>query len=158
MDLSTTYLGLKLPHPLIPGASPLADELDGVKQLEDAGAPMIVLRSLFEEQLVHEQLAAHSGIDAHENAFAEALSYLLPEGSDSAPSHIEHLARVKRRSAFRSSRRSMGHSGSGSSTPASWRARGRTLELNSSSSRRPDASGLDIEDRLLARCARSGLM
>ena len=75
MDLSTTYLGFTLPHPLIPGASPLADEIDGVRRLEDAGAPMIVLRSLFEEQLVHEQFAAHSGIDAHENAFAEALSY-----------------------------------------------------------------------------------
>jgi dihydroorotate dehydrogenase (fumarate) len=98
MDLSTTYLGLKLPHPLIPGASPLADELDDVKRLEDAGAPAIVLRSLFEEQLVHEQLSAHHGIDAHENAFAEALSYFpTTEGFRFGPeSYIEHLARVKR--------------------------------------------------------------
>jgi dihydroorotate dehydrogenase (fumarate) len=98
MDLSTTYLGLKLPHPLIPGASPLADELDGVKELEDAGAAMIVLRSLFEEQLVHEQLAAHSGIDAHENAFAEALSY-FPSADQfrfGPDSYLEHLSRVKR--------------------------------------------------------------
>ena len=97
MDLSTTYLGFKLPHPLIPGASPLTDELSGAKSLEDAGAPMIVLRSLFEEQLVHEQLAAHVGIDAHENAFAEALSYFPPAdrfrfGPDS---YLEHLTRVK---------------------------------------------------------------
>jgi dihydroorotate dehydrogenase (fumarate) len=98
MDLSTTYLGLKLPHPLIPGASPLADELDGVKALEDAGAPMIVLRSLFEEQLVHEQLAAHSGIDAHENTFAEALSYFpSTKAFRFGPgTYLEHLARVKR--------------------------------------------------------------
>ena len=98
MDLSTTYLGLKLPHPLIPGASPLADELDGVKALEDAGAPMIVLRSLFEEQLVHEQLAAQSGIDAHENAFAEALSYFpsVQEFRFGPDSYLEHLMRVKR--------------------------------------------------------------
>jgi dihydroorotate dehydrogenase (fumarate) len=98
MDLSTTYLGLKLPHPLIPGASPLADEMDGVKELEDAGAAMIVLRSLFEEQLVHEQLAAHSGIDAHENAFAEALSY-FPSADQfrfGPDSYLEHLSRVKR--------------------------------------------------------------
>ena len=51
MDLSTTYLGLRLPHPLMPGASPLADSLDTVKRLEDAGAAAIVLRSLFEEQI-----------------------------------------------------------------------------------------------------------
>ena len=98
MDLSTTYLGRKLPHPLIPGASPLADELDGVKRLEDAGAPMIVLRSLFEEQIVHEQDAAHGAIDAHEDTFAEALSYFpSAEGFRFGPdSYLEHLARVKR--------------------------------------------------------------
>ena len=97
MDLTTRYLGFTLPHPLIPGASPLADELDGAKRLEDAGAPMIVLRSLFEEQLVHEELAAQSGIDAHENAFAEALSYFPPtEGFRFGPdSYVEHLARLK---------------------------------------------------------------
>jgi dihydroorotate dehydrogenase (fumarate) len=98
MSLETTYLGFRLPHPLIPGASPLADEIDGVRRLEDAGAPMIILRSLFEEQLVHEQLAAQQGIDAHENAFAEALSYLpSPDAFRFGPgSYLEHLARVKR--------------------------------------------------------------
>jgi dihydroorotate dehydrogenase (fumarate) len=98
VDLSTTYLGLKLPHPLIPGASPLADELDDVKKLEDAGAPLIVLRSLFEEQLLHEQLAAQIGIDAHENAFAEALSYFpsMDKFRFGPDSYLEHLVRVKR--------------------------------------------------------------
>ena len=98
MDLSTSYLGFTLPHPLIPGASPLADDLDTVRRLEDAGAPMIVLRSLFEEQLVHEQLAARDGIDSHEDAFAEAQSYLPPEGKFrfGPESYLEHLARVKR--------------------------------------------------------------
>jgi dihydroorotate dehydrogenase (fumarate) len=97
MDLSTTYLGFRLPHPLIPGASPLADEIDGIRRLEDAGAPMIVLRSLFEEQIIHDQLAAQNGIDAHENAFAEALSYLpSPEGFRFGPGdYVEHVRRVK---------------------------------------------------------------
>ena len=49
IDLSTTYMGLKLAHPLVPSASPLARNLDGIKRLEDAGAPAIVLPSLFEE-------------------------------------------------------------------------------------------------------------
>ena len=56
MDLSTTYLGLKLPHPIMPGASPMVDHLDLVKRLEDAGAAAIVMHSLFEEQITREQL------------------------------------------------------------------------------------------------------
>lgn len=51
MDLSTRWLGLSLPHPFIVGASPLVDDLDKVKQLEDAGAAAFVMHSLFEEQI-----------------------------------------------------------------------------------------------------------
>jgi len=52
MELSTRYLGLTLPHPFVSGASPLAADLDGVRELEDAGAAAIVLPSLFEEDIV----------------------------------------------------------------------------------------------------------
>ena len=41
MDLSTTYLGFTLPHPFMPGASPLVDDLDTVRRLEDAGAAVV---------------------------------------------------------------------------------------------------------------------
>src|SRR6185369_4263597 len=58
MDLATTYLGIRLPHPLIVGAGPLGDDLDRVKQLEDAGAAMLVLRSLYEEEITGEQMDA----------------------------------------------------------------------------------------------------
>ena len=51
MDLRTKYLGIPLPHPLIVGAGPLCDDLDRVRQLEDAGAAMLVLRSLYEEEI-----------------------------------------------------------------------------------------------------------
>ncbi len=57
MDLSTTYLGLKLPHPLMPGASPMVDDIDNVRRLEDAGASAIVMHSVFEEQISREQVA-----------------------------------------------------------------------------------------------------
>jgi dihydroorotate dehydrogenase (fumarate) len=50
MDLSTTYLGLKLRTPLVPSASPLSEEIDKIKQMEAAGAAAVVLHSLFEEQ------------------------------------------------------------------------------------------------------------
>jgi len=49
IDLSTTYLGLKLRTPLVSSASPLTQELDSVRRLEDAGAAAIVFHSLFEE-------------------------------------------------------------------------------------------------------------
>jgi dihydroorotate dehydrogenase (fumarate) len=52
MDLTTRYLGLTLPHPFMPGASPLTEDLDMVAQLEDAGAAAIVMHSLFEEEIL----------------------------------------------------------------------------------------------------------
>jgi dihydroorotate dehydrogenase (fumarate) len=51
VDTSTTYLGLKLAHPFIAGASPMGYHLDTIKRLEDAGCAAIVLHSLFEEQI-----------------------------------------------------------------------------------------------------------
>ena len=42
MNLTTRYLGFELDHPFIPGASPLADHLDSIRRLEDAGAPISV--------------------------------------------------------------------------------------------------------------------
>lgn len=50
MDLTTTYLGLKLRNPIIVGASPFCDETFLAQQLEDAGAAAVVMRSLFAEQ------------------------------------------------------------------------------------------------------------
>lgn len=58
MELKTRYLGLELAHPFMPGASPLADTLDSVRQLEDAGASAIVMRSLFEEEILQERYGA----------------------------------------------------------------------------------------------------
>ena len=78
MELRTRYLGLDLAHPLMPGASPLVDDVDMVRRLEDAGAPAIVMHSLFEEQLVQEELATVRFVEVYENSFAEALSYSAP--------------------------------------------------------------------------------
>ena len=59
VDLRTEYLGLQLPHPLVVGASPLTDDLDMARRLEDAGAAALVMRSLFAEQIVHENVGAY---------------------------------------------------------------------------------------------------
>jgi dihydroorotate dehydrogenase (fumarate) len=57
VDLTTQYLGVNLAHPFVPGASPLADDLEMVQRLEDAGAPAIVMPSLFEEDI--DEYGAH---------------------------------------------------------------------------------------------------
>jgi dihydroorotate dehydrogenase (fumarate) len=97
MDLRTEYLGLKLPHPLVAGAGPLADTLDGVKRLEDAGAAAIVLRSLFEEQITREQLAEYMNLDYPGESFAEAISYFpSPDAFALGPAqYLDHLRRAK---------------------------------------------------------------
>ncbi len=51
MNLSTTYLGLALQHPIVASASPLSHTLGGIQKLADAGASAIVMYSLFEEQM-----------------------------------------------------------------------------------------------------------
>lgn len=94
MDLSTTYLGLRLPHPFMPGASPMVDDLDMVKRLEDAGAAAIVMHSLFEEQITAEQLATISNIEMHEESFAEALSY-FPRLDQYALGPEQYLERIR---------------------------------------------------------------
>ncbi len=97
MDLTTTYLGLELAHPIVPGAGPLADELDSVRRLEDAGAPVIQLRSLFEEQIASEQIATFEATMTPANSFAEALNYMVdPEDFVLGPQeYLAHLERVK---------------------------------------------------------------
>ena len=59
MDLKTNYLGMTLRTPLVVSASPLSEDIDNIKKMEDAGASAIVLHSLFEEQLRHEQYELH---------------------------------------------------------------------------------------------------
>lgn len=97
MDLSVEYLGLKLPHPFMPGASPLVDDLGSVRALEDAGAAAIVMRSLFEEQIVQEQLATYQYTDFHRESFAEAASFFPePEAFRLGPdAYLNQLRKIK---------------------------------------------------------------
>jgi dihydroorotate dehydrogenase (fumarate) len=76
VDLTCTWLGLELASPLVVGASPLCDTTAAARRFVDAGAGAIVLRSLFEEQLVADQLAAHRFFDSHVDTNAEARSFL----------------------------------------------------------------------------------
>ena len=97
MDLTTVYLGLALPHPLMPGASPMANDMDAVRRLEDAGAAALVMPSLFQEQIVDDEVRHHVHLAALEESHAEALSYFPgPSEFETGPEeYLEQIARLK---------------------------------------------------------------
>lgn len=74
MDLSTTYLGLKLRTPLVPSASPLTLENDNIKLMEDAGAAAVVFHSLFEEQTEPGRVAPKFGARGGPDAYLEQIA------------------------------------------------------------------------------------
>ncbi|MEN9974858.1 MAG: hypothetical protein RLZZ282_864 [Verrucomicrobiota bacterium] len=97
MKLSTTYLGLPLKNPVMPGASPMAYKLDTVKRLEDAGAGAIMMHSLFEEQITSQQLAEFAHTEFSADSSSEASSY-FPHMEDYALGpdlYLEQITRIK---------------------------------------------------------------
>lgn len=98
MDTTTTYLGLRLQHPFMAGASPMSAHLDGVRRLEDAGASAIVLHSLFEEQITEAATGRIHGIDRHEDPAVSLRVDMFPPLDDypfEPEDHLEHVRRVK---------------------------------------------------------------
>ena len=98
MDTSTSYLGLRLPHPFIAGASPLGYRLDSVKRLEDAGWAAVVLHSLFEEQITDAFEGRIRHMDPSDRGFAKEIAY-FPHARDYAlgpDGYAEHISRIKR--------------------------------------------------------------
>jgi len=98
MDLTTTYLGLKLRTPLMPSAcGPLSNTLEKIRSLEDAGASAIVMYSLFEEEIQHESQELDHYLTQGSYSYAEALDYFPdPRAFDLGPDHyLEHLRRAK---------------------------------------------------------------
>ncbi len=98
MDLTTNYLGLKLRSPLVVSASPLSENLDNLKRMEDAGASAIVLNSLFEEQLRQDRLELNQNLQQGTESFAESLTY-FPEAEEyhlGPEEYLKHVAAAKK--------------------------------------------------------------
>jgi len=96
MKLATSYLGLALKSPFVIGASPLGDDLDMARRLEDSGASALVMHSLFEEQLTNDA-AVNELTESFEGSNAEALSY-FPESAEYAlgpEEYLNHIASLK---------------------------------------------------------------
>lgn len=97
MDLTTTYLGIKLKNPLVASASPLSRSIDNIRRLEDAGAAAIVLFSLFEEEILHETRELDHYLTYGTESYAEALSY-FPEPQEfylGPEEYLEHIRQAK---------------------------------------------------------------
>ncbi|MFC2135532.1 dihydroorotate dehydrogenase-like protein [Bacteroidota bacterium] len=97
MDLSTSYMGIKLKNPIVPSASPLSESVDSVKVMEDAGAAAVVVYSLFEEQLSHESGELDHYLSQGTESFAEAMSY-FPETTDfklGPDEYLDHISKLK---------------------------------------------------------------
>src|ERR1700758_601890 len=97
IDLSTSYVGLKLSSPLVVSASPLSRDVEGICRLEDAGAAAIVLYSLFEEQLRQEEVDLQYHLSAGTESFAESLTYFPQAGEfhTGPEGYLNHIRKAK---------------------------------------------------------------
>jgi dihydroorotate dehydrogenase (fumarate) len=97
MDLSTTYLGMKLKNPIVASASPLSRSMDSMRRLEDAGTSAIVMHSLFEEQVTNEAESLDFYKSYGTESYAEALTY-FPDTGDYQFAPEEYLELVAKAS------------------------------------------------------------
>lgn len=97
IDLSTTYLGLRLKNPLVASASPLCEDVDNIRRMEDAGAAAVVLHSLFEEQITLESNHLDRYLSQGAESFAESLSYFpaMANYRLGPNEYLEHIRRTK---------------------------------------------------------------
>ncbi len=98
MDLSTTYMGLKLKNPLVASASPLSEKIESVRKLEDMGIAAIVKHSLFEEQLTIEAKNLYHHLTQGTESYAESLSY-FPQSYEfilGPEEYLDHLQKTKK--------------------------------------------------------------
>ncbi len=94
-DLTSDYLGFSLPHPILPSSSPLTGDIDTLHELVAAGAPAVVLPSLFEEQIELQTMAFHFGMEFGAGSNPEATAGYLPELHDYNTGPHEYLRLVR---------------------------------------------------------------
>lgn len=98
MDLSTTYMGMKLKNPIVHSASPLTEDVDNIRRLEDAGTSAIVMHSIFEEQITMEGRQLDHYLEYGTESFGEALSYfpVLESYKNGPEEYLEMVAAAKK--------------------------------------------------------------
>jgi dihydroorotate dehydrogenase (fumarate) len=99
VDLRTRYLGLDLRSPIVASASPLTGTADAARRLEEAGVGAIVLPSLFEEEILHEEIGLDSSLESAAEQSAEALDYFpsIETFAGTGDRYLAALERIKSR-------------------------------------------------------------
>src|SRR4051812_7178797 len=99
VDLRTRYLGFELRSPIVASAAPNNADLDHALRLEDAGVGAIVLPSLFEDEVVHEQFALSTALEDGSGQFAEASGYFpaIERLTDASSRYATAIRRLKER-------------------------------------------------------------
>ena len=102
MDLRTRYLGLELRSPIVASASPINGEPVTAARVERAGAAAIVLPSLFEEEILAEEIGLNHSLEQGTEQFAEALDYFpnVDAFAGAADRYVAGLARIKAQSSI----------------------------------------------------------
>lgn len=96
-DLRTSYLGFELRSPVVASASPLTGDPVSLAQIDEAGAGAVVLPSLFEEEILEEELELTQALEQGSGHFAEALDYFpaIPHVQSAVDRYVELLGRAK---------------------------------------------------------------
>ena len=98
IDISTTYLGLKLKNPIVASSSPLVEKVETAKQLEEAGAAAVIAPSLFEEQVIRTSQELDFYLAKDRDGFAEAITFYPDVGrySIGPEAYIERIRGLKK--------------------------------------------------------------
>ncbi len=94
-ELSTSYLGLELPSPIVVAASSISSMIDRVQLAERSGAGALVIRSLFEEQVQLDAMRMEEELSVGADYFAEALSYFPKLEHGGADEHLMWVEKTR---------------------------------------------------------------
>ncbi|GEJ59074.1 dihydroorotate dehydrogenase-like protein [Anaeromyxobacter diazotrophicus] len=95
-DLTTSYLGLSLPSPLLLASSSLSNRVENFQLAEESGAGAVVLRSLFEEQLEAAESALQEALSLGEGLGAESTRSFFPSQRIGPVEYLQLVSRAKR--------------------------------------------------------------
>ncbi len=94
-DLTTSYLGLSLPSPVVLASSSLSNRIENFEAAEQAGAGAVVLRSLFEAQIEAADSALQDALAYGAESTAEARSF-FPHQRVGPVEYLQLVSRAKR--------------------------------------------------------------
>jgi dihydroorotate dehydrogenase (fumarate) len=98
VDLTTRYLGMELKNPLVVSSCSLTGDLNTLRRLEEAGAAAVVLPSLFEEKIVHDEDELIAEQEAGTESFAESLTYFpaMEDYGIGPDRYLHHIEEAKK--------------------------------------------------------------